>query len=36
MFMGSAVVAQLVQQTLPTPEVRGSKQIIGKFCAKVI
>ena len=29
--MGAVVVAQLVEQLLPTPEVRGSNPVIGKL-----
>ena len=30
-FFWAVVVAQLVEQFLPTPEVRGSNPVIGKF-----
>ena len=29
-FQSTVVVAQLVEWSLPTPEVRGSNQVIGK------
>ena len=29
---GTVVVAQLVEQSLPTPEVHGSNSVIGKIC----
>ena len=32
MFYRAVVVAQLVERSLPTPEVRGSNLVIGKLC----
>ena len=31
LWLGAVVVSQLVERSLPTPEVRGSNPVIGKF-----